>query len=167
MGLGNIGTKLARRLEAFGCKVSYNSRTEKPKAPYEFYPSALDLASYSDILIICCSLTEKTRHIINDDVLNALGKNGILISIGRGPIIHEESLVKHLVGGTIAGAAMDVYEHEPRVPSELFELDNVVLSPHRGAFTEEAFIDALKIVMGNLDAFFSNTSLITPVSTNE
>lgn len=167
MGLGNIGTKLAKRLEAFGCKVSYNSRTKKPSARYEFYPTVLDLASHSDVLIICCSLTEKTRHIINDDVLSALGKDGVLISIGRGPIIDEQSLVKHLVGGTIAGAAMDVYENEPRAPSELFGLDNVVLSPHRGAFTEEAFVNALRIVMGNLDAFFSSSALITPVSTSE
>ncbi|KAL1544456.1 glyoxylate/hydroxypyruvate reductase HPR3-like [Salvia divinorum] len=167
VGLGNIGTKLARRLEAFGCKVSYNSRTKKQSAPYDFHPTVVDLASQSDILIICCSLTEKTRHIINEEVLNALGKKGILINIGRGPIVDEKTLVKYLVDGKIAGAAMDVYENEPRVPSELFGLDNVVLSPHRGAFTEEAFFDAFKIVMGNLDAFFSNTSLLTPVSTNE
>ncbi|KAH6811672.1 D-isomer specific 2-hydroxyacid dehydrogenase family protein [Perilla frutescens var. frutescens] len=167
VGLGNIGTKLAKRLEAFGCKVSYNSRTKKSSVNYDFYPTARDLASHSDILIICCSLTEKTRHIINDDVITALGKDGILINIGRGPIIDEKVLVKHLVEGTLAGAAMDVYENEPRVPPELFGLGNVVLSPHRGAFTEEAFIDAFKIVNGNLDAFFSNTPLITPVSTNE
>ncbi|XP_047937670.1 glyoxylate/hydroxypyruvate reductase HPR3-like [Salvia hispanica] len=167
VGLGNIGTKLAKRVEAFGCKVSYNSRTKKQSAPYDFYPTVVDLASQSDILIICCSLTDKTRHIINAEVLNALGKNGILINIGRGPIVDEETLVKYLVDAKIAGAAMDVYENEPRVPSELFGLDNVVLSPHRGAFTEEAFFDAFKIVMGNLDAFFANKSLLTPLTTNE
>lgn len=148
VGLGNIGTKLAKRLEAFGCKVSYNSRTKKSSVHYDFYPTAYDLASHSDILIICCSLTEKTRHVINDNVITALGKNGILISIGRGPIIDEKALVKHLVEGTLAGAAMDVYENEPSVPPELFGLGNVVLSPHRGAFTEEAFVDAFKIVTG-------------------
>ncbi|KAL1557771.1 glyoxylate/hydroxypyruvate reductase HPR3-like [Salvia divinorum] len=167
VGLGNIGTKLAKRLEAFGCKVSYNSRTKKQSARYDFHPTVVDLASHSDILIVCCSLTEKTRHLINDGVLSALGKSGILVNIGRGPIVDEKTLVSYLVEGKIAGAAMDVYENEPNVPSELFGLDNVVLSPHRGAFTEEAFGDALKIVMGNLDAFFSNSTLITPVSTNE
>ncbi|KAG6436384.1 hypothetical protein SASPL_101281 [Salvia splendens] len=164
VGLGNIGTKLAKRVEAFGCKVSYNSRTKKQSAAYDFYPTVVDLASQSDILIICCSLTEKTRHIINEEVL---GEKGILINIGRGPIVDEETLVNYLVDGKIAGAAIDVYENEPRVPSQLFRLDNLVLSPHRAAFTQEAFFDAFKIVMGNLDAFFSNTSLLTPLNTNE
>lgn len=104
---------------------------------------------------------------INDDVLGVLGKNGVIVNIGRGPIIDEEALVKRLMDGTIGGAALDVFENEPNVPVELLGLDNVVLSPHRAAFTKEAMYEAFKIVTGNLDAFFSNKPLLSPVSTDE
>lgn len=162
MGLGNIGSKVAKRLEAFGCKISYNSRSKKPSLPYTFYPTTRELASQSDILVICCPLSEDTWHMINDDVMSALGEKGIIVNVGRGAIVDENALVKHLTARTIAGAALDVFENEPRVPAELLGLDNVVLSPHRGAYTKEAFFDAFQIVTGNLEAFFSNNPLISP-----
>ncbi|KAI3444643.1 hypothetical protein Pfo_001308 [Paulownia fortunei] len=164
VGLGNIGSKVAKRLEAFGCTISYNSRNKKPLVPYNFYPTACELASHCDILVICCSLTEKTCHMINDDVMAAMGKNGIIVNIGRGAIIDEEALVQRLMEGAIAGAGLDVFENEPNIPVELFGLDNVVMSPHRAAFTEEAFYNAFKIVTGNLEAFFSSKPLLSPVT---
>ncbi|KAH6813544.1 D-isomer specific 2-hydroxyacid dehydrogenase family protein [Perilla frutescens var. frutescens] len=167
IGLGNIGSKVAKRLQAMGCKISYNSRAKKPSIPYNFFPTPHQLASQSDILVICCPLTEDTRHMIDDDIMTALGETGIIVNIGRGAIVDEKALVKHLAARTIAGAALDVFENEPRVPTELLGLDNVVLSPHRGAYTTEAFSDAFRIVTGNLEAFFSKKTLISPVSTGE
>lgn len=163
VGLGNIGSKVARRLEAFGCIISYNSRTKKSSVLYNFYPNVCELALNSNILVICCSLTEQTRHLINKDVMTALGKDGIIVNVGRGPIIDESELVKFLVEGEIAGAGLDVFENEPTVPKELFGLDNVVITPHRAAFTQEAFFEAFKVLVANLEAFFSNKPLITPV----
>lgn len=162
VGLGNIGLKVATRLEAFGCKISYNSR-QKKQVPYNFYPNVCELASNCNILVICCTLTVETRHMIDKDVLKALGKDGILINIARGPIVDEKELVKFLVEGEIAGAGLDVFENEPKVPQELYSMDNVVLTPHRAAFTEEAFSSAFQIVLANLEAFFSNKPLISPV----
>lgn len=167
MGPGNIGSKVAKRLAAFGCNISYTSRSVKPSLPYEFYPTPYELASHSDILVICCPLTEDTRHMINGEVMAVLGKKGVIVNIGRGAVIDEKVMVEHLVARAIAGAALDVFENEPRVPTELFGLDNVVLSPHRGAFTKEAFSDAFEIVTMNIEAFFSNKPLISLVDTNQ
>ncbi|KAL2931972.1 Glyoxylate/hydroxypyruvate reductase HPR3 [Bienertia sinuspersici] len=100
---------------------------------------------------------------INKEVLTALGKEGVVINVGRGALIDEAELVRCLVEGEIRGAGLDVFENEPIVSKELFGLDNVVLSPHRAAFTPESFKDVEDIVMANLEAFFSNKPLITPI----
>ncbi|PIN00413.1 Glyoxylate/hydroxypyruvate reductase (D-isomer-specific 2-hydroxy acid dehydrogenase superfamily) [Handroanthus impetiginosus] len=109
VGLGNIGSKVAKRLESCGCTISCTSRNKKPTVPSTFYPAACELASHSNILVICCSLTEQTRHMINNNVMAALGKNGAC-----------HSQVKRLIKG--AGAGLDVCENEPNVPTELFGL---------------------------------------------
>lgn len=162
VGLGNIGSKVAKRLEAFGCIISYHSRGKKP-VPYTFYPDLCELAANCNILVLCCSLTPKTRHMVNKTVMAALGKDGILINVARGAVVEEEELVRHLVQGEIGGAGLDVFENEPEVPAELFGLDNVVVNPHRGAFTGEAFHEAFKVMLGNLEAFFSKKPLVSPV----
>lgn len=163
VGLGSIGSEVAKRLEAFGCPISYYSRTKKEYVSYPFYSDVHELAVNSDVLIVCCALTEETHHLINKDVLSALGKSGVVINIGRGAIIDEKGLVQCLVQGEIGGAGLDVFEHEPDVPSELFVLDNVVMSPHNAVFTHGSFEDLEKVVVGNLEAFFSNEPLLTQV----
>ncbi|XVE73972.1 hypothetical protein DITRI_Ditri11bG0161300 [Diplodiscus trichospermus] len=167
VGLGNIGSEVAKRLEAFGCSISYNSRNKKPSVPYAFYPNVGELAANCDALIICCALTDETYHLINKEVLSALGKDGVIINIARGPIVDEKELVRCLVEGEIRGAGLDVFEHEPDVPHELFALDNVVMSPHNAVFTRESFEDLRKIVVGNLEAFFSNEPLLTAVNLDD
>ncbi|KAJ9539553.1 hypothetical protein OSB04_032286 [Centaurea solstitialis] len=166
VGLGNIGSRVATRLEAMGCIVSYTSRLRKDSAPFAFYPNVFQLASESDILVICCALTNDTRHIINNRVMRALGKTGVIVNVARGAIIDEAELVNCLVKGELGGAGLDVFENEPNVPKELLGLDNVVLSPHRTAFTKESFHDATQILIANLEAFFTNRNLLTLV-TNE
>ncbi|OMP00554.1 D-isomer specific 2-hydroxyacid dehydrogenase, NAD-binding protein [Corchorus olitorius] len=167
VGLGSIGTEVAKRLEAFGCTISYNSRKKKPCVSYTFYPHVVELAANCDVLIICCALTDETYHLIDNKVLTALGENGVIVNIARGPIIDEKELVRCLVQGEIGGAGLDVFEHEPDVPTELFGLDNVVMSPHNAVFTNETFEDRRKLVVGNLEAFFSNEPLLTPVSLDD
>ncbi|KAB1218840.1 Glyoxylate/hydroxypyruvate reductase HPR3 [Morella rubra] len=163
VGLGRIGFEVAKRLEAFGCSILYNSRKRKDFVSYPFYTSLCELAANSDILIICCGLTEQTQHMIDREVLLALGKEGVIINIGRGAIIDETELVQCLVQGEIGGAGLDVFENEPNVPREFFELDNVVLSPHRAIFTPESFQALSDILIGNLEAFFSDKPLLSPV----
>ncbi|KAF5466921.1 hypothetical protein F2P56_016802 [Juglans regia] len=163
VGLGSIGFLVAKRLEAFGCSILYNSRKRKDFVSYPFYTNICELAAKSDALIICCGLNEQTRHMINRGVLLALGKEGVIINIGRGPIIDEKDLVQCLVQGEIGGAGLDVFENEPSVPKELFDLDNVVLSPHSAVYTPESFKVLCDIMIGNLEAFFSDKPLLSPV----
>ena len=163
IGLGRIGMAIAKRAEAFNCPICYYSRTEKPDTKYKYYPSVLELASNCEILVVACSLTAETRHIVNREVMNALGPKGVLINIGRGPHIDEPELVSALVEGRLGGAGLDVYEHEPEVPEELFGLENVVLLPHVGTATVETRKAMADLVVGNLEAHFSNKPLLTPL----
>ncbi|TKY45486.1 Glyoxylate/hydroxypyruvate reductase HPR3 [Spatholobus suberectus] len=123
----------------------------------------VDLATTCDALVVCCALNEQTRHIINKEVILALGKGGFIVNVGRGGLIDEKELVKCLVEGEIGGAGLDVFENEPHVPEELLKMNNVVLSPHCAAFTVESTMNLCELVGGNLEAFFSNKPLITPV----
>ncbi|KAI3743949.1 hypothetical protein L1987_57021 [Smallanthus sonchifolius] len=159
VGLGTIGHHIATRLKAMGCIISYTSTTMKPHVTYPFYPRMHQLAANSDILIISCALTEQTHHMIDREVMLVLGKEGVIVNIARGAIIKEKELVECLVKGEIGGAGLDVFEHEPNFPEELFELDNVVLTPHHGAVTEEACRDLYDHICKNLDAFLSNKPL--------
>jgi hydroxypyruvate reductase 2 len=161
--LGNIGCRVAKRLEAFGCVIQYNSRKPKDSVPYKYFPNVHDLAVESDMLIVACALNKETRHIVNKNVLEALGKSGVIVNIGRGSNIDEEELVLALKEGKIAGAGLDVFEHEPKVPAELFSMDNVVLSRHAAVFTEESRLDIHAHTIGNLEAFFSGQPLLSPV----
>lgn len=155
---------MATRVEAFGCNVLYNSRNKKPLVPYPYYSNVCELAMNSDVLIVCSGLTEQTHHMINKEVLLALGKEGLIINVGRGASIDERELVQCLMRGEIAGAGLDVFENEPDVPKELIALDNVVLSPHRAVHTTETLMALSELVIGNLVAFFSNKPLLSPLT---
>lgn len=163
MGLGSIGSEVAKRLAAFGCRIAYNSRNKKASAPYPYHANVCELAVNSDVLVVCCALTKETRHIINKDVMLALGKAGVIINVGRGALIDEKELVQYLRRGEIGGAGLDVFEKEAEVPKELLTLDNVVLSPHFAALTPESFEAVREVIIANLKAFFSNKPLLSPV----
>ncbi|OAY36667.1 glyoxylate/hydroxypyruvate/pyruvate reductase 2KGR [Manihot esculenta] len=163
IGLGRIGMAIAKRAEAFSCPISYYSRTEKRDVKYKYYPSVVELAANCQILVIACALTEETRHIVNREVINALGPMGVLINIGRGPHIDEPEMVSALLESRLGGAGLDVFEDEPNVPEQLFRLENVVLLPHVGTATVETRKAMADLVVGNLEAHFSNKPLLTPV----
>ncbi|KAI3944064.1 hypothetical protein MKW92_009699 [Papaver armeniacum] len=120
VGLGSIGSEVAKRLVAFNCIISYTSRNKKPSVPFSYYSSVVDLPSHNDVLILTCELNKQTFHIIDKDVMSALGKEGIIIN----------EMVRCLVQGELGGAGLDVFENEPHVPKELIEMDNVVLTHH-------------------------------------
>ncbi|XVF51595.1 hypothetical protein PTKIN_Ptkin04bG0196800 [Pterospermum kingtungense] len=159
VGLGSIGTEIAKRLESFGCAISYNSRKKKPYVHFPWHKNVYDLAINSDILVVCCALTEETHHMINKDVMTALGKEGVIINVGRGDLIDEKELVQLLVIGELGGAGLDVFENEPDVPEELFGLNNVVLSPHCAVATPECFDALEELITANLKAYFSSNPL--------
>lgn len=163
LGLGRIGTAIAKRAEAFGCRISYTTRSKKPNNNYKYYSSVVDLAANCQILVVACSLTEETRHIINRQVIDALGPNGILINIGRGAHVDEPELVSALLEGRLGGAGLDVFESEPGVPEQFLGLKNVVLLPHVGSDTVETCRAMADLVIANLEAHFLNKPLLTPV----
>ncbi|CAN0878217.1 Hydroxyphenylpyruvate reductase [Linum grandiflorum] len=164
VGLGRIGRAIAMRAEAFGCQISYHSRTSKPDTNnYKYYSSVVDLATNSDILVVACALTDETRRIINRQVIDALGPRGVLVNIARGAIVDEAELVSALVEGRLGGAGLDVFEKEPNVPEQLMELENVVMLPHVGSGTLETRMAMADLVVGNLVAHFQHKELLTPV----
>ncbi|KDP25546.1 hypothetical protein JCGZ_20702 [Jatropha curcas] len=158
VGYGSVGSEVAKRLAAFGCNIAYNSRKRKPSVPFPYYENVHNLAVDSDILILCCSLTKETHHIINEGVMKSLGK-GVIVNVGRGSLVDEKTLVQFLVEGKLGGAGLDVFENEPHVPKEMLCLDNVVLSAHRAVFTPESFEALIELCLANLKAFFSNEPL--------
>jgi hydroxypyruvate reductase 2 len=164
VGFGSIGQEVAKRVEAFGCRISYSSRNKKPLVSYPYYSNVSQLAADSDVLIVCCGLTDQTRHMINKEVMLALGKEGVIINIGRGPIINEKELVQCLLQQELGGAGLDVFENEPNIPTQLLTLDNVVLSPHRAVHTPESLAAMCELVKGNFEAFFSNKPLLSPIA---
>ncbi|KAL3620237.1 hypothetical protein CASFOL_035149 [Castilleja foliolosa] len=123
------------------------------------------------VLVVCLCLYfvgfisayRETTHIVNREVINALGPKGVLINIGRGPHVDEPEMVSALVEGRLGGAGLDVFEKEPEVPEQLFGLDNVVLLPHVGSGTIETRNAMADLVLGNLEAHFANKPLLTPV----
>lgn len=164
IGLGRIGLAIAKRAESFGCTISYCSRSQKVDSRYKYYPHVIELASNCHVLIVACALTNETYHIVNRQVIDALGSKGVVVNIGRGAHIDEPELVSALVEGRLGGAGLDVFEHEPEVPEQLFGLENVVLSPHRGSATEETRKNMADLIIANLEAHFLGKPLLTPVA---
>lgn len=136
LGLGAIGTEIARRLEVLGARVAYSGRNQKP-VDWPYFPTPLALAQGCDVLILTCPLTDETRHSVDAAVLDALGPRGYLVNIARGPVVDEAALIAALANRRVAGAGLDVFEFEPQIPRELLESPRLVLTPHIGSGTEE------------------------------
>jgi lactate dehydrogenase-like 2-hydroxyacid dehydrogenase len=151
VGLGQIGGAIAARLAPFG-PVLYTDLAPKP-APYRFVPDIVTLAREVDVLVLASSANAATRHLVNDAVLQALGPEGYLVNVARGSLVDEAALVAVLGEGAIAGAALDVFEDEPRVPASLRAADNVVLTPHIASATVETRQAMADLVVANLRAF--------------
>ena len=139
VGVGAIGSRLARIARSgFGMNVLGHQR-RLDRLPPETQPAALDaLLAASDFVVLACPLTPQTRYLINETTLGSMKRSAWLINIGRGPVVQEEALIAALREKRIAGAMLDVYEHyrlEPGHP--LFSLDNVILTPHLAAVTQE------------------------------
>jgi lactate dehydrogenase-like 2-hydroxyacid dehydrogenase len=163
LGLGAIGSAIARRAEGFGMTVAYTGRAPKAGVPYRFEPRLADLARTSDVLFVAASGNPSSLGIVNAEVLDALGPEGILVNIARGSLVDEAALVAALVEGRLGAAGLDTFLDEPHVPEALFALDNVVLQPHQGSATAECRLDMGNLVLANLAAHFAGTPLPTPV----
>ncbi|MEU0265998.1 2-hydroxyacid dehydrogenase [Nocardioides sp. NPDC006303] len=163
LGLGRIGQAIATRFEAFGCPISYHSRSEVPSSPYTYAASPAQLAADVDILVLATSGGSGTQHLVDRKVLEALGPEGYLINIARGSVVDQDALVELLLEGGIAGAGLDVYTEEPAVPAELIDLDNVVLLPHLASGTVETRAAMEQLTLDNLDRWLADGTVLTPV----
>ena len=164
IGLGRIGTAIAKRLNAFGCIISYHNRNEKTDSEYTYVGSPIELARGVDVLVVAAAGGSGTQRLVDADVIAALGSTGYLINIARGSVVDEVALVDALTNGRLAGAGLDVFADEPNVPSELIGLDNVVLLPHVGSGTVETRAAMEELTLRNLDEFLASGRLVTPVS---
>ncbi len=166
LGLGRIGSAIVHRAEPFGLRFAYHNRRPKDDISFPYFASARELAEHCDILLNMLPGGPQTLGMVDLEVLDALGPNGIFINVGRGSSVNESALVQALRRGLIAGAGLDVYASEPRVPAELLAMDNVVLLPHIGSATMETRAAMGKLVADNLDSWFSSGKLLTEVTGN-
>jgi hydroxypyruvate reductase len=166
VGIGRIGQAIAHRAAAFGMPVAYTARHARSGLPYRYYPTAKALAAESDFLVLITPGGAGTRGLIDAEVLAALGKGrgeGFLVNVARGSVVDESALIAALQKGTIAGAALDVFENEPHVPDALRAMDNVVLTPHIGSATSATRHAMAELAFKNLVAHFAGRPLPTPV----
>lgn len=163
VGMGRIGQAIATRGAAFGMPIAYTARSPRTTLPYRYFPDARSLAAESDFLVVITPGGAATRHLINAEVLQALGPKGYVINVARGSVMDQDALIEALEKGTIAGAGLDVFADEPNVPARLLALPNVVVTPHVGSATNETRRAMADLAFANLSAHFAGKPLPTPV----
>jgi lactate dehydrogenase-like 2-hydroxyacid dehydrogenase len=163
VGMGRIGQAIARRAQAFGMSIAYTTRTVKADLPYRHVADATALARESDFLVVITPGGAATRHLINAQVLQALGPSGFLINVARGSVVDEQALIEALQNGTIAGAGLDVFADEPRVPEALWTMPQVVLTPHMASATTQTRQAMADLAFANIRAGIEGQNLLTPV----
>jgi len=162
IGLGDIGRKVARRALGFEMEVGYHGRTQKD-VPYAYFADVKSLAAWADFLVVATPGGAATRHLVNAEVLTALGPRGFLVNIARGSVVDTAALADALRAGRVAGAGLDVYESEPKPPAALMEFDNVVLTPHLGGWSPEAMQASVQRFVDNATRHFAGEPLISPL----
>lgn len=163
VGMGQVGQAIARRAQAFSMPVSYFSRRDLSLPGIPFVADLKALAKASDVLVVATSGGAQSRHLISEDIIEAVGPEGLLVNVARGSVVDEEALVRALKDGRLGRAALDVFADEPHVPQALTTMSSVVLQPHRASATIETRTAMGRLVLDNLAAHFAGTPLLTPV----
>jgi lactate dehydrogenase-like 2-hydroxyacid dehydrogenase len=163
VGMGRIGKVIAQRASGFEMKIAYHSRRRVADVPFGYHERLVDLARNSDFLVAIIPGGKDTFHLINEEVLRALGPQGILVNVARGSVVDEAALVKCLQEGALGGAGLDVFEEEPKMPEALWGMENVVLAPHIGSATHETRAAMSRLTLDNLIAHFAGKPVLTPV----
>lgn len=164
IGLGRIGKAIARRAEAFGLKIAYHGRSRQPLSPYAFYASLVEMATACDILMVITPGGPQTRHLVNAQVLAALGPSGVLINVARGSVVDEPALIAALQSGALGFAGLDVFANEPHVPQALIDMEHVVLLPHVGSATHDTRNAMAQLVIDNILCLAEGRPPLTPVA---
>jgi lactate dehydrogenase-like 2-hydroxyacid dehydrogenase len=163
LGLGAIGLEFAKRVAGFGVEIGYCNRSRRTDVDFQYFPHVMKLATWCDYLLVALRSDASNKHIINAEVLKALGPRGHVVNISRGWAVDEKALAHALRNNIIEGAALDVYDEEPYTGSELLELDNLVMTPHFGGGTEHAQRRMTELVCRNLDNHFAGKPVVSPV----
>ncbi len=165
LGLGKIGGRIAHRAaRGFDMEIGYHNRAAVAGSAYRYFDCLIKLAKWADFLIAAAPGGAGTRHLVNADVLTALGPKGHFVNVGRGTVVDTAALIEALQSQRIAGAGLDVVEGEPSVPPQLLQFDNVVITPHCAGRAPESQTAATAAILANLNAFFSGQPLLSPVS---
>lgn len=164
LGLGTIGRKIAQRAAAFGMVIGYHNRRPREDAEgTTYFASPLALAAWADDLVVATPGGPGTRHVVNAEVLAALGASGHLVNIARGSCVDTAALAAALAAGQIAGAALDVYESEPQPPQALVDRPNVILTPHIAGWSPQSVRATVDNFIANVEAWQRGEPLRTPV----
>lgn len=167
LGMGRIGQEVARRAAAFGMRIRYHSRTplpaEQERALEAEWVDWETLLTTSDVLSLHAPLSPATRHLLDGAALRRMKRGSYLVNTARGPLVDEAALVEVLREGHLAGAGLDVYEHEPRVEPGLLDLPNVVLLPHVGSATPKTRLAMATLAARNARAVLLGEAPPTPV----
>jgi len=162
-GLGRIGRTIAKRAQGFEMDIRYYARNPVAGVAFQHEKSLVKLAKWCDFLVVAVSGGASTRHLVSAEVLQALGPQGFLVNVSRGSVVDEEALIEVLEARRIAGAGLDVFADEPKVPAALMAMDNVVLLPHVASGTHETRKAMADLVLHNVQSFFETGRLLTPV----
>ena len=149
VGLGSIGSAVARMAGGFGCEIGYHGRSARPGVPHRYFADLHEMADWAGILVLACPGNAETHHLVDAGVLHRLGPEGWLINVARGSVVDQQALIAALEAGALGRAGLDVIDGEPAVPPQLLAMpDRVVVTPHQGSSTA----DALRIRTENLIA---------------
>jgi hydroxypyruvate reductase len=155
VGLGAIGSAVAARAAAFRMQVAWYGPRAKPGVDLPWFDDLESLARASDVLVVCCAGGAATHHLVDARILDALGPKGMLVNVARGSVVDTAALVAALEKGALAGAALDVFESQPRVPDELLRSEKVLLTPHLGTATRETRARMGEMVLASLAEHFA------------
>lgn len=162
VGMGRIGQTIARKLGAFECEVLYHARRPRD-VPWEYCPDLVEMARRSWALVVITPGGAETRHLVDADVIEALGPEGILVNVARGSVVDQDALIAALEAGRLGRAALDVFAEEPHIPERLARLGNVILTPHIASATVETRRAMADLAVDNLIDYFETGRVRTPV----
>nr|MCW1952270.1 2-hydroxyacid dehydrogenase [Octadecabacter sp.] len=163
LGLGRIGKAIVAKLAPFDPDILYFGRNPQD-VPFTYFDDLTAMAQACDALICVAPGGAATHHLINREVIDAIGPDGYLINVGRGSTVDEVALIDALSEGRIGGAALDVFDAEPHIPDALQAMSNVILTPHIGSATQETRRAMADLAIDNLIAWKEGRPLISPVS---
>jgi lactate dehydrogenase-like 2-hydroxyacid dehydrogenase len=164
LGLGRIGMAIARRCEAFGMEIGYHNRNRRDDVNYPYFEDAVSLGDWADYFIVITPGGKGTRHLVDASVMSAIGPEGILVNVGRGPTVDDAALASALLEGRLGMAALDVFADEPNVPEDFLDLeDKLILQPHQASATHDTRRAMSQLCMDNVQAFLDGSTPLTPV----